>query len=104
MKLFLITRRDLPAGQQAVQAAHAMRQFQHDHQDIERVWFENSNTLALLEVPNEPELEQLLERARWRGVAVSAFREPDRHNELTAVAIEPAGAGICRKLPLALAG
>ncbi len=102
MKLFLVTRRDLSPGQQAVQAAHAMREFQHKHPDLERTWYEASNTLALLVVDDEPALERLLERARWKGLAVSGFREPDRQNELTAIAIEPRGKSLCQRLALAL--
>lgn len=101
-KLFLITRRDLPPAQQAVQAQHAARLFQAEHPDIERAWYETSNTLAFLDVEDEPALERLLERARWRGFAASCFREPDRQNELTAIAIEPKGKGLCRRLELAL--
>jgi len=33
MKLYLITREDLPPGQQAVQAAHALREFGEHHPD-----------------------------------------------------------------------
>ena len=102
MKLFLITRRDLSIAQQAVQAAHAMRQFKHDHPTVEQTWFENSNTLALLEVDDEPALVKLLERASWRDIEASGFREPDRQNELTAIAIGPRGKGLCRGLAPAL--
>lgn len=102
MKLFLVTRRDLSPGQQAVQAAHAGRQFQHEHPVVEQAWFETSNTLAFLEVEDEPALERLLERARWKGVPASGFREPDRQNELTAIAIGPKGKSLCQGLDLAL--
>lgn len=101
-KLFLITRADLPPGQQAVQAAHAGRVFQHEHPIIERAWFETSNTLAFLKVANEPALARLLERARWKGYEASGFREPDRGNELTAIAIGPRGKSLCQSLAPAL--
>jgi len=101
-KLYLVTRADLPPGQQAVQAAHALRQFTADHPDVDRRWFETSNTLALLVVPDESSLDQLLHKARRRG-PVSEFREPNRGNELTAVAIGPWGKSVVARLPLALA-
>ena len=101
-KLFLITRRDLSPGQQAVQAAHAMREFKQEHPQVEQVWYETSNTLALLEVEDEPALKNLLERARWKGVSASAFYEPDRGNELTAIALGPDGKRLCQALDLAL--
>lgn len=62
-KLFLVTRADLSAGQQAVQAAHALRAFAAEHPDIDREWYEVSNYLALLAVPNEERLGVLLQEA-----------------------------------------
>lgn len=42
--------------------------------------------------------------ASKRGIAASAFREPDLDNSLTAIAIAPSGAKIVRNLKLALSG
>lgn len=42
--------------------------------------------------------------ASKRGIAASAFREPDLGNSLTAIAIAPSGAKIVRNLKLALSG
>lgn len=92
-KLYLVTRGDLAHGQQAVQAAHALREF---------TAYTKSNTLALLSIEDECSLQGLLERARRRGVHVAPFHEPDRNNELTALAIGPTGKSLCRRLPLAL--
>lgn len=103
MKLFLIVRADLSPGQQAVQAAHALRQFVADHPRVDREWFEVSNTLALLSVPTETDLHALLKRARDRHIEVAPFREPDRDNELTAIALGPRGKKLTQSLPLALA-
>lgn len=103
MKLYLVTRQDLTDAQQAVQAAHALREWVHYHPEEDRNWYEKSNTLAFLAVENERALQALLERAQDRGIPVSGFREPDRGDELTAVAIGPKGKGLCRGLPLALA-
>lgn len=101
-KLFLVTRADLSPGQQAVQAAHAGRQFQHEHPAVEQEWFETSNTLAFLEVDDEAALAKLLEKALRRDIVASGFREPDRQDELTAIAIGPAGKSLCQRLELAL--
>jgi peptidyl-tRNA hydrolase len=105
-KLVLITRSDLRPGQQAVQAAHAMRQFAFQHPDADRVWFEQSNTLALLAVPDEEALRRLADRADDRDLKLSLFREPDLDNALTAIALEPGHRSqrLCRNLPLALGG
>jgi len=103
MKLHLVTRSDLPAGPQAVQAVHALREFIREHPEEDRVWYEKSNTIAFLAVQDEASLQDLLARARIQGIPASGFKEPDRDNELTAVAIGPSGKRLCRRLPLALA-
>jgi peptidyl-tRNA hydrolase len=103
-KLYLVTRGDLPAGQQAVQACHALRQFVEEHPEVERAWFAGSSHLALLAVADEGELARLLVEARDRGLLAAAFREPDLGDALTAVALEPGARRLLRRLPLALAG
>ena len=103
-KLYLVVREDLPLAQQAVQACHALQEFNMDHREAAYDWFGGSNHLALLSAPNEAGLEHLARVARRRGFLVSAFREPDRANELTAIALEPKAKGLLRKLPLAFSG
>ena len=103
-KLFLVVRRDLSAGQQAVQAAHALRQFAAEHPEVDQEWFECSNTLAFLEVPDEGALGVLLEKAATREFPVAAFFEPDRDYELTALAMGPSARKLCSGLVLALQG
>jgi hypothetical protein len=102
-KLYLITRSDLKPGAQAVQAAHALREFAATHPELDKLWYERSNYLALLVVPDEKALSQLLERAERRLIPVAGFREPDLGGTLTAVALAPRGKGLVRGLPLALA-
>jgi hypothetical protein len=102
LKLFLVTRRDLSPGQQAVQAAHALQEFNHQHPGLAKEWYECSNTLAFLSVENEKALGVILRKARDRLTPISAFREPDRQNELTALAIGPEGRRLVKDLPLAL--
>lgn len=102
-KLYLVVRSDLPAGQQAVQAAHARREFSAQHSETDLHWYETSNHLAILAVPNEAALLRLVERAGDQGLKVSVFKEPDRDNETTAIALEPAAKRLCKNLPLALA-
>lgn len=103
-KLYLITRRDISPGYQAVQSAHALRQFAHEHPEIDREWFEQSNYLALLSVADERALEELLEKADKAKLKWSAFREPDVGDKITAIAIEPHPRTqvICKNLQLAL--
>jgi len=52
-KVYLVTRTDLPVGQRAVQAAHALREFNHLYPLEDAIWYRESNTLALLEVRDE---------------------------------------------------
>lgn len=103
-KLYLITRRDIAPGYQAVQAAHALRQFTADHPQIDAEWFERSNYLALLSVADEVELMRLIVAAADAGIKWSAFREPDVGGRVTAIALEPSpkAAEMCKPLPLAL--
>lgn len=102
MKLYLITRSDLPEGDRAMQMAHAFREFIEHHPEIDRDWYKNSNTLVGLEIENEKALAGLLEDARWKGIPAAPFHEPDRGNELTAIALGPSGKRLCRRLPKAL--
>lgn len=89
MKLYVITRRDLSPGAQAVQSCHVLWQFAYEQPDIGRSWFVESNTLALLTVANESELIALIQRAEDMRVRFAIFKEPDYHNALTALALEP---------------
>lgn len=102
MKLYLVTRQDLSPGQQGVQAAHAMREFIREHPEEDLRWYKGSNTLAFLAVADEGELTRLLSAAEFRCIPASGFREPDRNDELTAIAISPQGKGLCRRIPPAL--
>ena len=103
-KLFLVTRRDISPGYQAVQSCHAIRQFVADYPDVDAEWFKNSNYLALLSVDNEVELMRLLVSAHDLKLRCSAFREPDVGGAITAIAIEPhpKAVELCKPLPLAL--
>lgn len=100
--MYVVTRRDLSPGQQAVQSCHALQEFNVEHPSIVKEWHENSNTLALLSVAGERELEGLAQRAESKWVAVSRFREPDRDNELTAIVLGPQGRSLVSSLPLTL--
>lgn len=103
-KLFVITRRDLTPGQQAVQAAHAAIEFQHEHPEISKHWNTNSKYLVFLSVPDENSLMFLLEKIKILDLKYSIFREPDMNNQATAIAVEPCEKTmkLCSKLPLAL--
>ncbi len=103
-KLYLVTRKDIAPGYQAVQACHAMRQFTEDHPEIDQQWFKVSNYLCLLSVKNEEELYSLVCKAKSLDIKVSVFREPDIENQITAIALAPGEKSkeLCGKLKLAL--
>jgi hypothetical protein len=44
---------------------------------------------VFLTVANEQELYKLIEKADYKGIKYTIFREPDIQNEITAVAFEP---------------
>lgn len=102
MKLYVVTRSDLPAGAQCAQSCHALRLFSEEHPHIDRYWYAKSNNLVVLTVADEGALLDLVARATRGGVACAAFREPDFGDALTAVAIEPDGAKLVSNLRLAL--
>ena len=101
-KLYLVTRQDLSAGDQAVQAAHALQQFNIEHSDAARAWYADSNTLAFLAVETEADLARLRSNAERRGLYASSFHEPDLKGALTAIALEPKARSLVQDLPLAL--
>lgn len=101
-KLYVVVRGDLSTGQQAVQAIHASQEFVFEHPVEAGSWHLRSNTLALLVVATEAELESLAVRAEISKIPVSRFREPDRDNELTAIALGYQAQRLVSQLPLAL--
>jgi len=85
---------------------HAAYQFSVDFPTEFVAWFERSNTLALLAVPDEEALRRLADLADDRDLKLAAFREPDLGDALTAIALQPGPRTqkLCRNLPLALGG
>lgn len=88
-KLYLITRRDLPAGAQAVQAAHALTKFIEEHPEGYHQWYRHSQYIGFLSVHDLASLERLCSRLDGLGIAYSRFTEPDLDGVLTAIAVEP---------------
>ena len=101
-KLYIVVRADLPAGLQLPQSYHAGRLFAAEHPALEQYWYEHSNNLVIVSVPNKEALAKLAYEMTVRGLAVSMFREPDLGGEPTALAVEPAGGKMLSRHPLAL--
>jgi peptidyl-tRNA hydrolase len=100
-RLYIVVRSDLKPGLLCAQACHALRAFVAEHPEVEQQWFEGSNNLVVLQVPDEAALLRLVERSA--GVPFSVNREPDLDNQVTAVALAPSAKRLLRTLPLALA-
>ena len=103
-KLYVVVREDLSHGAQAAQSIHACVQFQYEYPDIAKEWYKTSNYIVNLSAKDINHLELLIEKAFFKGINVSIFREPDFGNEITAVAFEPSDASrkLLSNLPLAL--
>lgn len=99
-KVYLVVRADLSPGQQAVQAAHALQEFNMHFPEEAARWHRTSNTLAILGVSDEKTLEELFMKAVRRGFSSAPFHEPDRGGEMTAVAFGPDAKSLCRNLNL----
>ncbi|MBO0869885.1 MAG: hypothetical protein J2P15_15095 [Micromonosporaceae bacterium] len=99
-----MTRRDLPPGTQAVQAAHAALDFAVAYPEILVQWHRASNTLVVLATADEISLSWLCDDAAASGLRLIRFYEPDLGGALTAVALEPAARRLVAHLPLALNG
>jgi len=102
MKMYVVVRSDLSAGMQIAQSCHALRLFADEHPESDRTWYEQSNNLVVLSVSSKEDLAKLAYDMTNLGIEVSSFREPDLQNDLTAIAIEPAGGRHLSKLPLAM--
>jgi len=63
---------------------------------------EISNYVVVLCAKDEEHLQQILEKAISRDLAVGFFREPDLDDQLTAIVLEPGPRGrkLCSSLPL----
>ena len=87
-KLYVVTRRDLSPGAQAVQGMHALVEFQFEYPEDASEWHSVSNTLGFLSVADEKELNELCGLLFSLSIRHSLFREPDMGMSLTAIAIE----------------
>ena len=88
---------------QLAQACHAVSQLCISYPDACIEWFEESNNLVVLQVPDEPRL------MAWRDVMLTLrapflpFYEPDLGDQMTAIAVapHPVAARHLQMLPLA---
>lgn len=80
-RLYVLTRKDLPGSQPAVQAGHAVAEWLLR----DPVSWKNEY-LIYLGVKNEQELQRWGKRLARKNIKWVGFREPDLDHELTAIA------------------
>lgn len=103
-KLYIVSRKDLTPGQQAVQGKHSLVQFFIMHPEIIQKWHKESNYIVFLQADDEEHLGQLMADAFQMGIYCAPFYEPDMNQDLTAVTFEPIlkSRDLLKSLPLAL--
>lgn len=87
-KLFVVADAALPAGLKIAQTGHALVAWAIAHPEETRRWHRESNYLVCLQAPD---LAAVIEKLDRKGVRYVPFREPDLNDQLTAIAVEPAG-------------
>jgi hypothetical protein len=78
--LYVVVRDDLTNAQRTVQAAHAAIEVARNKE------LKHHPNLVILTARDEPSLHKLLDTI---DLPIEVFREPDRNNEVTAVAAGP---------------
>lgn len=99
LKLYVIVRTDMPPGNQAVQAMHALADFAEEWPTQFQDWKDDNNTLVLLQAPDQWALKALSDKAKDGGFIHTMFQEPDntpqgssqqgQGNTYTAIAFAP---------------
>jgi len=84
LKLYVLVRKDLSKSQQAVQAGHAVAEYLL--RGPSSSW--GNGTLIYLSVKNEYALKYWLDKLEYMNYNVIVFKEPDKNNEITAIATE----------------
>lgn len=84
MKFYVLIRKDLSPSQQAVQGGHALAEFLLKGPATN--W--TNGTLVYLGVKNEQELYKWMHKLEMDNIQYSTFTEPDRNNEITALATD----------------
>lgn len=97
-------RKDLEPGAKLAQSCHTAFRFADEWRHTTNDWMDNSEYICILEIDNELELTNLLEKARQENIPSSCFIEPDFNNSLTAIALAPGPQSkkLCSGLKLAL--
>ena len=82
--LYVLIRKDLSPQQIAVQACHASIEIARNYITPQ----EEHPSVIICEIKNEEKLFSLINYLKSHNIKFKEFREPDRGNELTAIATE----------------
>jgi peptidyl-tRNA hydrolase len=102
-RLYVVVRSDLSSGDQLCQAVHAAVAWCMRYPGIAARWYDRSNYLVILSVPDEAELrarENLLDGNF--GLRTMLVTEPDLADQATAFAVEHRAQKLLSSLPLAM--
>lgn len=90
IRMYVLVRRDiLPLVHCGVQAAHAVAEFVHYHQNENtKVWVTCEKTLIVLSATEE-QIEEKMKQFSDNHMNYQPFYEPDMGNVMTAVAFQP---------------
>ena len=81
--IYCFVRRDLSAPQRVVQVGHALIEAQ------KKFFYEGEHPyIVVFGLKTEKSLKNVLDFLQNRGIMSVGFREPDRNNELTAIATQ----------------
>jgi len=99
-RIYTLTRTDISAGQQAVQAGHSLAQYIIDwNPHITKDWANGS--IINLGLGSEKSLKRWIKKIEKYRLKYSIFREPDMNNEITSIAVLSDGK-IFKGIPLLL--
>lgn len=98
MKLCLVVDEGLTTGQKAAQLVHGMRAWSETLPELDKEWFEKSNTVVCL----QSDVEKIKSKLEIADHPHAWFCEPDMNDKLTCVVFIPDDKTkkICKGLPL----
>jgi hypothetical protein len=94
-QMYVIVRGDFSSTYKMVQGTHALAAYALNHPEKLKTW--NNEYLIFLETFLEQNLKSLYVKLLTKDIVVSAFREPDQNNQITAIAVYEDGTGRVKK-------
>lgn len=94
----------LAPGEKLAQSCHVAFTFAKEHPEKTSKWMSESNYICILEATDENALIELIGKANTNFISCSVFREPDKDDAITAIALAPGKKSkkLCSRFPLAL--